>query len=68
MKSNQIVIYQSSYQLRLRGERLFGVAFISLLIKGAKLKGQKYFTKQKIEGSPHRSSAHLNQLLAKLTQ
>ncbi len=53
MKSNQIIkfihlceyLYQSSYYLRLHGEHLFGVAFISLLIKGAKLKGQNYFTK-----------------------
>jgi hypothetical protein len=29
----------------LRGERLFVVAFISLFIKGAKLKGQNYFMK-----------------------
>ncbi len=63
MKFNQIVKFIhllrvfKSIQLLIKvvWERLFGVAFICLLIKGAKLKVRNYFTKKLNEGSFVRS-------------
>jgi hypothetical protein len=44
----------------LHGERLFWVAYINLLIRGAKVKGQNYFTKLLFFLSIERSSIRNN--------